>query len=82
MTTGQARLPRYDERLREAKNKGKHIRLILGGDCMPYTDDDCAIVGKIEEVDKFTLGLTIDDQGSERFIWISKSAIVCTEILA
>lgn len=81
-------LPRYDEKLRQAKNNGLHVRLVLGGECYPYTDDDCAVVGKIEEVDKFTLGIRIfpgqHDQSpaEERFVWFNKAAIVSTEILA
>lgn len=75
-------ISRIDQKLRNAKNDKLTVRFAL--DCDTYfTDEDCTVEGKIEEVDKFDVAITITP-GSvlhDKIVWIKKSHIVGTEVL-
>lgn len=72
-------LPRYDQRLRAAKNEGKTVKFALT--CETYfTDDEGTVEGKVVEVDKFDVAI-ISSMVSARPIWLKKSQIIGTEVL-
>ena len=71
-------LPRYDEKLRAAKNADKTVRFCLAVDTY-FTESDSVVDAKIVEVDKFDV--EVHPLRALRTVWIKKSAIVSTEIL-
>lgn len=72
-------LPRYDQKLRAAKNEGRTVKFAMT--CETYfTDEEGTIEGKIEEVDKFDVAI-ISSVISARPIWLKKSQIIGTEVL-
>jgi hypothetical protein len=71
---------RYDQALRNAKNEGKLVQFCLAVEA-PCADEDCTVTGQVHEVDKFDVAV-IPVSAQDRTIWIKKSAIVTTEVLA
>lgn len=67
---------RYDQTLRASKNQDKSVTFVLAAETH-YTSEDCVLVCKVVEVDKYDILVRIGE-GNE--VWIKKSAIFTTEI--
>ncbi len=71
-------LPRYDQQLRAAK--GRRIELVLDVE-VPF-GDDFVIIGTLQEIDTYDLGVLVDYGGpTAELVWFKKSHIVCTRLL-
>lgn len=75
-------LPRYDQALRNAKNDGKLVKFQLADETY-FTGEDCTVVGKVMEVDKFDVQIETNPSSviNSICVWIKKGHIVATEVL-
>jgi hypothetical protein len=73
-------LSRHDADLVRSKEENKRIRLVLACDTY-YTDEDASLLARVEYVDRYAVKIAA--LGAHKgLIWITKQAIVSTEVLA
>lgn len=70
-------LTRWDQQLRQAKNRGTRVILQLAVEAF-FANADCCVTGYVLETDKNGVKIAT----SARDVWISKNFIVGTEVLS
>ena len=76
----RAEQPRYDQRMRAAKNANEVVKFTLSQDAY-FTDEDGTVSGLIQEVDKFDMAIELEAALGHRVVWLKKSHIMATEVL-